>query len=191
MKTVAFIPARGGSVRVPRKNIRDFRGKPIIAYSIENAQKCGLFDDIYVSTDDAEIWDVAVKYGAKPTPRPTDDGSRGTQEIAGEFLRSPLGAKYGICCCLYATAPLLDWRHLYWSWQGLHSFGSCYVYAVDEDKRDVGALYWGPTQAFRENIPLDGNSAFFQLPQDRCCDINTEDDWLRAEQMYDALQGKA
>lgn len=65
MKNLAIIPARGGSKRIPRKNIKSFMGKPIIAYSIEAALRSGLFDEVMVSTDDVEIAEIACKYGAK------------------------------------------------------------------------------------------------------------------------------
>ncbi len=67
MKTLAIITARGGSKRIPRKNIRPFNGKPIIAYSIEAATASGVFDTVMVSTDDDEIADIAVRYGASPS----------------------------------------------------------------------------------------------------------------------------
>ena len=65
MKNIAIIPARGGSKRIPRKNIKPFMGKPIIAYSIEAALQSGLFEEVMVSTDDEEIAGIACKYGAK------------------------------------------------------------------------------------------------------------------------------
>ena len=64
MKNLCIIPARGGSKRIPRKNIKPFMGKPIIAYSIEAALNSGLFDEVMVSTDDEEIANVAKKFGA-------------------------------------------------------------------------------------------------------------------------------
>ena len=73
---VAVIPARGGSKRIPRKNIRDFAGKPIIAYSIDCAKQSGLFDRIIVSTDDEEIADVATRFGVYYQPgEVAEDGS--------------------------------------------------------------------------------------------------------------------
>ena len=65
MKAIAIITARGGSKRIPRKNIRDFNGKPIIAYSIEAALNSGMFEEVMVSTDDEEIAEISKKYGAK------------------------------------------------------------------------------------------------------------------------------
>lgn len=186
-KTICFIPARGNSVRVPRKNIKLFHGKPIIQYSIENAFKCGLFDEVVVSTDDDEIHRTVAKMGVLVTRRPTDDGSTGTQELAGAYLRNR--PDVGMCCVLYATAPLLSWRDLVSGWRELLCLSDPYVYAysTDEEGADVGGYYFGVAQAFREGIPLDGNSYPQYRPPARCCDINTMDDWLRAESMYQAL----
>ena len=75
MTNLAIIPARGGSKRIPRKNIKDFLGKPILAYSIETALKSKIFDEVMVSTDDEEIAEVAIKYGAKVPFMRTIDNS--------------------------------------------------------------------------------------------------------------------
>lgn len=109
---IAIIPARGGSKRIPRKNIKTFHGKPMIAYSIEAAQKSGCFDRIIVSTDDQEIADTALKYGAEvPFLRPAaiaDDyaTTMDVMEHAIQYL-----AKQNISpefvCCIYATAPFI------------------------------------------------------------------------------------
>lgn len=190
MKTICLIPARGGSVRVPKKNIRSFRGRPVIAYSIENAHKCGLFDQIVVSTDDDEIHRTVAKLGVLVTRRPRDDGTKGTQELAGEYLQGR--PDVGICCVLYATAPLLRWTHLVEGFQALFSTRSRYAYAIHEDtKQDIGAMYWGFAQAFREGIPLDDGVtpvARLAAPRERAIDINTPEDWEAAERMYEALR---
>ncbi|MBC5992146.1 pseudaminic acid cytidylyltransferase [Pontibacter cellulosilyticus] len=113
MKAIAIIPARGGSKRIPRKNIRDFLGKPIIAYSIEAALNSGLFDEVMVSTDDAEIADIASKYGARvPFMRSaaTSDDFATTAAVIKEVLEnySAAGKKFDLGCCLYPTAPLVN-----------------------------------------------------------------------------------
>ncbi len=185
-RTTCLIPARGGSVRLPRKNIRMFHGKPIIAYSIENALKSGLFDDVVVSTDDDEIANVAAKYGALYVRRDPDDGTKGTQELAGEYLRSPGRERIGMCCVLYPCAPLLTWRDLVDGWRKLLGDRTAYIYAVDRNLDDVGGFYWGLAQAFREGLPL--NDSCGMLVQS--IDINTEEDWQRAERMYEALHRK-
>lgn len=203
MKTLCFIPARGGSVRVPRKNIRMFHGKPIIQYSIENAQKCGLFDQIVVSTDDLEIASVAYSCGAVCATRGLagmmDDGSTGTQELAGTYLRNNLDV--GICCVLYATAPLLGWRDLVDGYRALIWPGDhVYAYSAvppEEDHMewnpppawtDIGGYYWGMAQAFRDAVPLAGNAFEVEIEPEKACDINTEEDFAKAESMYLALR---
>ncbi|HIP20811.1 MAG TPA: pseudaminic acid cytidylyltransferase [Sulfurimonas sp.] len=114
---VAIIPARGGSKRIPRKNIKDFYGKPLIAYSIEVALKSKLFDKVIVSTDDEEIATIAKKYGAKvPFLRPKElsDDFTGTQDVinhALEYLKKNNEA-YDYVCTIYATAPLLQEKYL-------------------------------------------------------------------------------
>lgn len=112
MSNVAIIPARGGSKRIPRKNIRDFLGKPIIAYSIETALECGLFDEVMVSTDDEEITEVARKYGAKvPFIRSEEnaDDYASTVDVLVEVLLEyqQRGKYFENGCCIYSTAPLL------------------------------------------------------------------------------------
>ncbi|MFP4453940.1 MAG: pseudaminic acid cytidylyltransferase [Desulfobacterales bacterium] len=113
MKNVAIIPARGGSKRIPRKNIKNFHGKPMMAWPIEAAQKSELFDRIIVSTDDEEIAQVARDYGAEiPFMRPKElaDDYTGTNAVvkhALEWLRkNDYFAQYA--CCIYATAPFLQ-----------------------------------------------------------------------------------
>lgn len=112
MKQLAIIPARGGSKRIPRKNIKEFLGKPIIAYSIEAALNCGLFDEVMVSTDDAEIAELAQKYGAQvPFFRSdTTSGDFATTAVVLEEVISryaAAGKTFAYGCCLYPTAPLI------------------------------------------------------------------------------------
>jgi len=113
MSNLAIIPARGGSKRIPRKNIKDFLGKPIIAYSIEAAIKSGLFDEIMVSTDDEEIAGVAIKYGAKvPFMRSKEnsDDHATTVSVILEVIKSyeGLGIYFDYGCCIYPAAPLVS-----------------------------------------------------------------------------------
>ncbi len=109
---VAIIPARGGSKRIPRKNIKLFHGQPIIAYSIQAALKSGCFDKVIVSTDDQEIADVAVEYGAEvPFLRPkkySDDYST-TMDVMYHAVSwcGSQGWVLDTTCCLYATAPFI------------------------------------------------------------------------------------
>lgn len=110
---VAIIPARGGSKRIPRKNIKPFAGKPMIAWSIEAARATGLFDRVLVSTDDGEIAEVSVRHGAEvPFMRPArlaDDfiGTTAVVAHAVDWLRTHDGAPSAVCC-IYPTAPLVQ-----------------------------------------------------------------------------------
>jgi pseudaminic acid cytidylyltransferase len=112
MSNIAIIPARGGSKRIPRKNIKDFLGKPIIAYSIEAALQCVLFDEIIVSTDDKEIAKVAEEYGARvPFIRSfvnADDHATLTEVILEVIDQYAETKKYfDNICCILPTAPLI------------------------------------------------------------------------------------
>lgn len=112
MRRLAIITARGGSKRIPRKNIKDFCGKPIIAYSIEAALESGVFDEVMVSTDDKEIAEIAMAYGAKvPFYRSeaTSNDFATTKEVLEEVLEEyeKRGEKFDAFCCIYPTAPFL------------------------------------------------------------------------------------
>jgi N-acylneuraminate cytidylyltransferase len=109
---IAVIPARGGSKRIPRKNIKLFRGKPMIAWSIEAARQSGLFEHILVSTDDTEIAGVAGQWGAEaPFVRPPElaDDHTGTTEVIAHATRwaQVQGWSLTAVCCIYATAPFI------------------------------------------------------------------------------------
>lgn len=112
MNNIAIITARGGSKRIPRKNIKDFLGKPIIAYSIEASLQSGIFQEVMVSTDDAEIAEVAQKYGAKipflRSAKNSDDFAT-TADVLTEVLENyaQLGQNFQYACCLYPTAPFV------------------------------------------------------------------------------------
>jgi N-acylneuraminate cytidylyltransferase len=132
---IAVIPARGGSKRIPRKNIRMFCGKPIIAYSISAAQQTGLFDQVVVSTDDEEIASVAREFGATtPFVRP--------KELADDFTGTNAVVKHAVAwfnaqsndvthaCCLYATAPLLQARFITEGYEALSRSDAAFAFSV-------------------------------------------------------------
>ena len=111
-KGIAIITARGGSKRIPRKNIKEFCGKPIIAYSIEAALQSSIFDEVMVSTDDEEIKDIALSYGAQvPFMRSeaTSNDMASTYEVLLEVLGEyeKLGKSFEYVCCIYPTAPFI------------------------------------------------------------------------------------
>ena len=129
MKAIAIITARGGSKRIPRKNIKEFCGKPIIAYSIAAAKESGLFDEIMVSTDDAEIAEIAKKYGAsvpfmRSEATANDFATTGDviEEVINEYEK--LGKTFDIICCIYPTAPFIRSERLVEAMERLQS-GEC------------------------------------------------------------------
>lgn len=116
-KAVAIIPARGGSKRIPRKNIKNFHGKPLIAYSIEVAIASNLFDKVIVTTDDEEIAAIARQYGAETPfirPKELSDDFTGTADVVNHALNylEQQGECYNYVCTIYATAPLLQKEYL-------------------------------------------------------------------------------
>jgi pseudaminic acid cytidylyltransferase len=186
MKRIVVIPARGGSERISRKNIKLFAGRPIIAFAIECAKESGLFDNVIVSTDDDEIEEVAWANGATMIHRrKADDGSRGTQEVAKVAALESVPDAH-LVCCLYATTPLLLPRHLHAGLSCLQARDGCYSMAVGTDPlRDAGAYYWSRLDALVEGTPLIGpRTVLVPLPEDRVCDINEYSDWRKCEEMY-------
>lgn len=117
MKSIAIITARGGSKRIPRKNIKEFCGKPILAYSIEAALKSGIFDTVMVSTDDTEIAEIAKRYGAEvPFYRSekTANDYATTNDVLLEVLAEyeKRGEHFELACCIYPTAPFVTGEKL-------------------------------------------------------------------------------
>lgn len=138
MKNIAIVPARGGSKRIPRKNIKPFMGKPIIAYSIEAALQSGLFDEVMVSTDDEEIAETARKYGAKvPFMRSAEMSNdyAGTDEVILEVLKlyKGEGKEFDTVCCIYSTAPFVTSERLTEAYSkltgGIDSVFTCVAYS--------------------------------------------------------------
>ena len=132
---IAVIPARGGSKRIPRKNIRVFHGRPIIAYSIETALKTGLFDRVVVSTDTPEIAEVARRWGAEtPFIRPAaiSDDFIGTNPVVKHAIEwfSENSEPVDYACCIYATAPLLREEFVQKGWSTLVESGQSFAFSV-------------------------------------------------------------
>lgn len=225
---VAIIPARGGSKRIPRKNIKEFCGKPMIAYSIEAALQSGCFDRIIVSTDDSEIAQVAKIYGAEvPFIRPKElsNDYAGTIPVichAIEWLLEQ-GFEPELVCCLYATAPFVTAKYLQQGLQQLEETNAAYAFTVtsyafpiqraikinhelgvemfdvnnfntrsqdlEEAYHDAGQFYWGRVDAWlNEKIIFGADSTSVILPRHRVQDIDTPEDWERAEWLFKALQ---
>ncbi|MCY9864497.1 pseudaminic acid cytidylyltransferase [Vibrio coralliirubri] len=132
---IAVIPARGGSKRIPRKNIKHFHGKPMIAYSIEAAAASGCFDKVIVSTDDAEIAEVAEQYGAEvPFLRPPDisDDYATTMDVMQHAIMwcTDNGWDIDAVCCLYATAPFVTQGYLQQGLDKLNQGGFEFVFSA-------------------------------------------------------------
>jgi pseudaminic acid cytidylyltransferase len=218
---VAVIPARGGSKRIPRKNIRLFAGKPMIAYSIETALRSSLFEEVIVSTDDEEISRIARDYGAAvPFRRPANlaDDHTGTTEVVAHAVRWLNGQSRApaAVCCIYPTAPFLRAEDLRRALALLEGGSWQYVFAatayaapifrsfrraadggvemffaehfntrsqdLPEALHDAGQFYWGRPQAWLSSLRVfDRHSSVIEIPRWRVQDIDTEEDWLRAE----------
>jgi len=134
---IAVIPARGGSKRIPRKNIKDFCGKPMIAWSIEAAKASGLFDRIVVTTDDDEIADVAKQWGAEvPFVRPAElaNDYAGTTEVIAHATQWALneGLEITAVCCIYATAPFVQVADLKRGLDALESGDWAYAFTATD-----------------------------------------------------------
>jgi len=193
MSAIAIIPAKGVSRRIPRKNVRNFHGRPIIAYSIDAAVESRLFDRIIVSTDDEVIARMAEGLGAESIMRPPELSSDrfGPLDVAAHAVRlTSVWPVPDFYCCILATAPMLQAGDLR---RGLRELEkrpeSSYSFGMGtEPPKDAGMWYWGRTQAFLDNVQLvNERTVMVPMPENRVCDINTEEDWLRAERMYGAL----
>lgn len=179
---IAIIPARGGSRRIPRKNIRDFLGKPILGYPMVAARMSGLFVDVWVSTEDVEIARQAMLLGAKLHPRQKEfaEDAVGTQEVIRNAILElyPAAAtRPAYTCGIYPCAPMLHPGDLQTAYEYLRR-GQQYAYAE-------GIFYFGRTEAFLNDVSLEVGQEFELGP--RGIDINVESDWLEAERLYKAM----
>lgn len=227
---IAVIPARGGSKRIPRKNIKSFNGKPMIAWSIEAAQFSGLFDHIIVSTDDAEIAEVAKQWGAEvPFIRPEElsNDYAGTTEVIAHATQWGLHEGFDLksVCCIYATAPFIqledikrgcddldsgDWDYaftvtdfaapIFRSFKqieqgGLEMFFPEHFGTRSQDLpvafHDAGQFYWGRPEAWIQGKRIfDNRSKPIVIPRWRVQDIDTQEDWDRAEILAPIIMGR-
>lgn len=191
---LCVIPARGGSQRIPRKNVRLFHGKPIIAYSIEAAWASGLFERVVVSTDDDEIANISASFQATVHRRPVALAldSTGTLEVVAEAARKFSGSyEYAFVCGVYATAPMLRPADIV---RGFDSLRWCNQWATHcisvgiHPLRDAAQFYWSTSVGIRSECPYYTYTTCVEpIDENRICDINVEVDWVRAESMYAAL----
>lgn len=230
MNAVCIIPARGGSKRIPGKNIRSFCGKPIIAYSIDAARASGLFNRILVSTDDEQVAVVARDCGAEvPFRRPPElsDDRTPTDPVLQHALHwlAAQGTPANYFCCIYATAPFIRPEDLRCGFKLLRERHATSAFSVTsfpysvfrslkitEDGRvamfwpenflkrsqdfpeafhDAGQFYWADTAKYwKEGRLFTVNSVPVILPRHLVQDIDTPEDWERAELMYTVLKDR-
>lgn len=222
---IAIIPARGGSKRIPRKNINEFCGKPMIAYAIMAAKESGLFDHIVVSTDDEEIAQIAKEWGAEtPFVRPDElaNDYTATVPVIAHAIETcqKIGWVFDNVCCIYPCVPfikiadlvgalaLLNNSRLDYSFpvteypssiqRALKLMDNCKIkpfYPEYEIKRtqdlepayyDTGQFYWGASDLWLTNPNVHNSALGFLIPNWRVVDIDTADDWKRAELLYRA-----
>ena len=220
------MPARGGSTRIPRKNVKLFDDLPMISYAIKIAVESQLFDNVVVSTDDDEIVDVARKYGAEvPFVRPkelSDDNTSTVPVIVHAINRcNSLGMDFDTVCCIYPCVPFLQVRDLSESFQLFTSSDAQFCIPVVEFPspiqraltmnthgmvapffpenelsrtqdltvayHDAGQFYWGSSAAWTSNTYVHSNAVGYVIPSWRNIDIDTPDDWTRAESLAASL----
>jgi len=227
---LAIIPARGGSTRIPRKNIRPFAGRPIIAWSIAAARDSGMFDHVMVSTEDDEIAAVAIACGAEvPFRRPAElsDNHTGLFPVLQHAIRwyAEHGKPADYVCCILAIAPFVLAAQLREGYERLVASGKSYAFPVttfacpiqralrvaadgsvtpffpeevltrsqdlQEAVHDASQFYWGRAQAFLDDVP-PWSPASLPLPVSRHLvqDIDTPEDWRRAELLYAVMQAQ-
>ncbi|MGE4239653.1 pseudaminic acid cytidylyltransferase [Ramlibacter sp.] len=223
---IAVIPARGGSKRIPRKNIRPFAGKPMLAWAVDTAIRSSLFAHVIVSTDDEEIASLARAHGAEtPFVRPANLADDHTPTVpviahAVDFCRRA-GWDVEYACCIYPATPLLKATDLLAAYELLRERQADFVYPVTEyphpiqramrrtdtgqmqfidpgaeltrtqdlekSYHDCGQFYWGRASAWLEGKRMHTAGIGMPIPHWRVVDIDSEDDWHRAELMFRAL----
>lgn len=227
MANLAIIPARGGSKRIPRKNIKPFAGKPMVAHSIEAATGSGVFDMVVVSTDDEEIAAIARGCGASvPFIRPAElsDDYTPTVPVIAHAIRAlaEQGRSFECTCCIYPCAPFLQAEDLLGAREVQRATGAGYCYPVAEFPSviqralrrldsgilkplnpryewtrtqdceafyyDAGQFYWGCSDAWLQGLGLQSHGSGLVIPSWRVVDIDTLEDWNRAELIFRALQ---
>jgi N-acylneuraminate cytidylyltransferase len=226
MTSIAVIPARGGSKRIPRKNLKLFDGLPIIAYAIKTAQDSGIFSEVMVSTDDEEIAEVALGFGANVPWRRSknlaDDYATTVSVIQDTAIKLKESyADLENICCIYPTTPFLRSEYLVKGRKELINGDWSYVFSglkVNSNPQrfflqnrtgevemlfpqyettrtqdlvpiyhDAGQFYWGTTSAWELGLPIfSSKSTMIELPNQSVIDIDTEEDWLQAERLFEA-----
>jgi pseudaminic acid cytidylyltransferase len=226
---IAVIPARGGSKRIPRKNVKPFAGLPMIAHSLRAAREALLFDHVFVSSEDDEILAVGTEHGGEPLRRP--------EELAGDHVATIPVIRHAVqwaeaqgweldgVCCIYATAPFVQADDLRCGWETLRDQGMDFAFSattfpypvfrgllregqgvrmifpehfptrsqdLPEAIHDAGQFYWGTARAWKEEERLfTERAAPIMLPRHRVQDIDTPEDWQRAELIWRMLNDES
>ena len=223
---IAIIPARGGSKRIPRKNIKLFDGKPMIAHAISAAESSGLFEHIIVSTDDEEISHIAREWGAEtPFVRPKNLANDYSETVPvirhGIQTCRALGWNFEYVCCIYPGVPFIQTDDLKGSLALLIEAKADYCFPVTEFPsviqralrrlengkmepfypqfeatrtqdfepayHDAGQFYWGKPTAWLQNASIHSSGVGYILPNWRVVDIDTPEDWVRAEMLFKSI----
>ena len=220
---LCVIPARGGSKRIPRKNVKNFCGKPLIAYAIETAKKSELFATIVVSTDDEEVAYASEKYGAEILWRPKElaDDYAGSDEVFEHAICELSREKrYCYACMIYPTAPFLQEKYLKQGLHALQNSNACYAFAattfeypiwrsfaiengrckmffpenyhkrsqdLPEAYHDAGQFYWKKIGCNGSKVLFSQDAIPIVIPRYLVQDIDTMEDFIRAEMMYESL----
>ena len=172
MSTIAIIPARGGSKRIPKKNIKNFLGKPIIAYSIEIALQSQLFSAVLVSTDSEEIALIAQKYGATvPFLRPKElaDDFTGTSPVVAQAIveyEKKFSTKVNFACCIYATVPFLKEEYLQVAAKAVKKEGVDFAFAAT-------------------NYPYPIQRSFYKTAEGNCQMLFPEQEEVRSQDLQE------
>lgn len=226
---IAVIPARGGSKRVPRKNVRNFCGEPMIARAIKVARTSELFEHVIVSTDDDEIAAISEAAGAEvPFKRPADlsDDRTPTVPVIAHAVAHCVDRGWNVAyaCCIYPCTPLLDMADLAGALELTQTHEADFVYPVAEyahpiqramrrlssgqmqflqpehelsrtqdlekTYHDAGQFYWGKASAWLAHKRMHSGGLGYPIPHWRVADIDTEEDWRRAELLYESTQAR-
>ena len=222
---IAIIPARGGSKRIPRKNIKLFDGKPMIAYAAIAAKASGIFEHIVVSTEDEEIAAIAREWGAEtPFVRPAElaNDSTATVPVVAHGVQAcrALGWTFEHVCCIYPGVPFIHIDDVKGALALLMQGAADYCYPVTQFPsavqralrrsangrmqplypqfettrtqdlepayHDAGQFYWGKAGAWLHNTKIHSSGIGYVIPSWRVVDIDTDEDWRRAEAMCGA-----
>lgn len=228
-KPIVIIPARGGSKRIPKKNIKMFAGKPIIGYPIKELQDSNQFESIYVSTDDPEIAQISEFFGAKvPGLRPSslaDDFITTVEVIGSEIIRFKLDTDPNlVVCCVYPGTPMLksqqvinavsslvtgNWDYIISakkidllvqrsffvnSRKQIHlhfpKYESSRTQDLEPSYEDAGQFYCGKAINWVSKVPIfSSNSTIYEMKEEGIYDIDTNEDWKKAETFFKSRYG--